>query len=789
VANYSVDIELAVKGQGQLRALEQQITSLEQAARKLRTIEISGATKLATSELEKQRDLYIKSGVARREALILANRELETERKINEVIDARRELQQKQKTASQRAESLALGAGFPLLFGGGAGSVAGSVLGSFFGTGFGGQILGGALGQALDQAIQKAGQLGSAVQQLSLNALEESGYRVSATLQTQVELLKQVGDVRSAQAAIEQDILVTTGALPGTTSGIADAVNLLNSAWNETTTAVSTLLGILGAPFAAALAAILNAVNLIVKGINVALSTVGAVLKTVGEFVVKLIAGDDAVRNINDGLRANNQELEKARAIYAEILAANNAEILLNKEIISLEKQRTAGRTEAEKLYNAQLDYQQKQKEIEAQFDKKKAEINSGLTESNGQLIEQQLKQNETLRSQALELASIKAKRAESVIIAAEQDKRDRETAQKLEQQRRELERIAKLRVKQLSDAQDAYNLADADRNIAGAITDESKLAAEFDRERVKRMIDFRKLYADSLSDKEREFRIETQYLKATEAQIIYEDKLTEIQKTRTRELYAQLGAVDVLGKKTQDRLANAFGGYTDIPFMPQLDLVPGITDGKLGSELEKVRMELEKLIEPANQVSRGAESIGKAFSDSFVQTINGSISAQQALANLFQNTANAFLNMAAEMIAKYIQMQIIGLVKNFFPGGGLFTGAGPYQFGGGGNVAGTAFSPGLNLMARAAGGPVSAGSSYLVGEKGPELFMPGTSGKIIPNDALGGMGGGSVVVNVDAKGSTVEGNSNQASQLGKVIGAAVQQELIKQKKPGGLLA
>jgi phage-related minor tail protein len=38
---------------------------------------------------------------------------------------------------------------------------------------------------------------------------------------------------------------------------------------------------------------------------------------------------------------------------------------------------------------------------------------------------------------------------------------------------------------------------------------------------------------------------------------------------------------------------------------------------------------------------------------------------------------------------------------------------------------------------ARASGGPVAAGSAYLVGEKGPELFVPGESGAITPNTAL----------------------------------------------------
>jgi hypothetical protein len=45
----------------------------------------------------------------------------------------------------------------------------------------------------------------------------------------------------------------------------------------------------------------------------------------------------------------------------------------------------------------------------------------------------------------------------------------------------------------------------------------------------------------------------------------------------------------------------------------------------------------------------------------------------------------------------------------------------------------------------KAAGGPVTSGTSYIVGEQGPELFTPGRNGSIAPNYALGG-GGGSVI-------------------------------------------
>jgi phage-related minor tail protein len=95
---------------------------------------------------------------------------------------------------------------------------------------------------------------------------------------------------------------------------------------------------------------------------------------------------------------------------------------------------------------------------------------------------------------------------------------------------------------------------------------------------------------------------------------------------------------------------------------------------------------------------------------------------------------------------------------------------------------------PNFGIPQRAKGGPVSSGQTYMVGERGPELFVPGRSGTIVANDKMGG-GSTNVVVNVDAKGSNVEGDEQEGKQLGRLIAAAIQQELVKQKRPGGLLA
>lgn len=65
--------------------------------------------------------------------------------------------------------------------------------------------------------------------------------------------------------------------------------------------------------------------------------------------------------------------------------------------------------------------------------------------------------------------------------------------------------------------------------------------------------------------------------------------------------------------------------------------------------------------------------------------------------------------------------------------------------------------SPGSRLPGRALGGPVRAGSTYLVGERGPEIFTAGRSGTIIPNHKIGGDAGYVVVVVRDESGKTLE--------------------------------
>ena len=104
------------------------------------------------------------------------------------------------------------------------------------------------------------------------------------------------------------------------------------------------------------------------------------------------------------------------------------------------------------------------------------------------------------------------------------------------------------------------------------------------------------------------------------------------------------------------------------------------------------------------------------------------------------------------------------------------------------GNIGGGSITGGLlGAIFKAEGGPVKAGGSYIVGERGPEMFTPNTGGRITSNSDL--QGSTNIVVNVDASGSSVEGDEQQGRELGRLISVAVQSELVQQKRPGGLLA
>ena len=197
---------------------------------------------------------------------------------------------------------------------------------------------------------------------------------------------------------------------------------------------------------------------------------------------------------------------------------------------------------------------------------------------------------------------------------------------------------------------------------------------------------------------------------------------------------------------------------------------------------LEK-QYELNTAIQQQNALAESVSStLGQGMTSVFDALIQGSDNWGKSLQQI---ASKVLVDIANQLIRIFVIEQAVSAIKSFLS---PFSSSTPLGAGGGMVGKFGTFGPNYGIAQRAIGGPVTAGSPYLVGERGPELFMPSRGGSIIPNNALGG-GGTSVVVNVDASGSSVQGDQAQSRQLGIAISSAVQAELVKQKRPGGLLA
>jgi len=198
---------------------------------------------------------------------------------------------------------------------------------------------------------------------------------------------------------------------------------------------------------------------------------------------------------------------------------------------------------------------------------------------------------------------------------------------------------------------------------------------------------------------------------------------------------------------------------------------------------LVNLNKEMEKFNDFRYQAVEFAKVFGSAFQESFKGIIKGTMTVQDAFRNMFNRIADHFLDMAAQMIANQLQRSLLGFIGNAFLGG--IGGSGGGQFLDSNAV--PLVDPLTGIGTAANGGPIPGRKPTLVGERGPELFTPGVSGYVTPNHALGGST--TVIVNVDASGSSVEGDEERGRELGQLISVAIQSELIKQKRPGGMLA
>ena len=205
--------------------------------------------------------------------------------------------------------------------------------------------------------------------------------------------------------------------------------------------------------------------------------------------------------------------------------------------------------------------------------------------------------------------------------------------------------------------------------------------------------------------------------------------------------------------------------------------------EDELRRKLQKIQMltEEKKLAEEtAAAFDRMAQSIATDIADG----IQGMIRGTSTLGDMLNSVLNKLIDAA-------FNMALFGNMQGTLGGGGLFGSilgglGGIFSGGGGGGGGGGGALPPSPIMMAANGGRIPGGKPSLVGERGPELFTPASSGFVTPNHALGGTT--NVVVNVDASGSSVE-SEGDGQQFGEALATAIQLEIVKQKRSGGLLA
>jgi len=157
-------------------------------------------------------------------------------------------------------------------------------------------------------------------------------------------------------------------------------------------------------------------------------------------------------------------------------------------------------------------------------------------------------------------------------------------------------------------------------------------------------------------------------------------------------------------------------------------------------------------------RIKDASEMMGQSVGDAMMSMVDGTMTAK-----------DAFKSMARDIISElyriFVVKQITGFITQAFSPKLAGTG------GGGG---------------KAIGGPVQANQSYVVGERGPEMFIPSRSGSIVPNDKMGG--GGNVVVNQTINVSTGVQQTVRAEikQLMPQIADSAKAAVLDAKRRGG---
>ena len=754
---YRADIEIAVRGAEKLNSLKKELDAASTAADKLNKQLGQDA---AVSSLKNLNNLTAQAASTMRsaatgtqaqtkaiDAYVLALDEAQrAETKLQQSIQRRQKelglatqtTKEASKTRTQRLSGVALGAGFPLLFGGGPGAVIGGAAGGLVGgpAGFAAQIALSAIGQQIDTFVVSIAKLGQALDPLTadLDAITAAAGLTGTATAEYISKLEASGKSTEALEVATQELAFVVG---------VDGVNALKEFGNQTQE-LSNEWSILTTQLSAALAALLSGpVQSLLNSIET--TTALNIAKTSDDPELQKLSKDLASSGIPLFLGASTFNEEERLAIETKIV----------ERVRELRQEREKEAFAAKEVVQARqsvLDVLDIQKNLAATNRDITDEVVYSLQK---QLIEKQalVKTEEAtqkkLETQTIELQkqidlkNLQTKRAKA--LADAEERRVRTSRQIESTLYKQIEQMLLFSVKaaEYSDGEEA-SLA---RHLAlyEAISRQRYASLEVERElalkeaekndtvsQTTKLYDFKKLL---LTD---DLNLEKSLLQTKKDQLLLDEKITQqealreavkpfreyaqqqqVQLQYTKD-YAKLVEDGVLPaeaerlasfnqlvreqdsyyetqiKVVENQIALTEATITEAEargvavteLKKQLDLLKkqqeaakgaaaegpgkGQTDSeRLQAVVAELQGQLNELTDPINMLVSGATAIESAFSSAFTDVLTGAASVEEGLSEMFGRIGEAFVSMAAEIIAKQLILIALQTVLNALGGGG----------------------------------------------------------------------------------------------------------------------
>ncbi len=194
---------------------------------------------------------------------------------------------------------------------------------------------------------------------------------------------------------------------------------------------------------------------------------------------------------------------------------------------------------------------------------------------------------------------------------------------------------------------------------------------------------------------------------------------------------------------------ANAHGGFNKFSASFLKNEHGQVQQPYTNAQLQQMYTMFQKIHGAMTGFQEQMKKAAHALQDGFQKALQGLF--QHGFKNFFKNVVGGFDQMLQQMAAKWLSSQMMHLFAQGL--GSLVT-----ALGGNGKSITSAFGG-----FRAAGGSVSSGVPYMVGEQGPEMFVPHSGGHIVPNHQLGGGHIFHITINNPADGNSVRQSMGQA--------------------------